>query len=109
MTTQRFASFFLLSTLFACGGHPAEHGHSHGGGDGHGDGDHGGHGGHGDGEGESIAVTRWTESHELFVELDAPVAGKPFAYHAHVTRLVDNHAADSGTLQGNRILTGPAR
>ncbi|MFT4975686.1 MAG: cobalt-zinc-cadmium efflux system membrane fusion protein [Myxococcota bacterium] len=53
--------------------------------------------GHGD-EGESIAVTRWTDSHELFVELDAPVATEPFSYHAHVTRMADNHAADSGTL-----------
>jgi RND family efflux transporter MFP subunit len=43
-------------------------------------------------------VTRWTDTHELFVELDAPVAGTPFAYHAHVTRLADNHAATSGAL-----------
>jgi len=46
----------------------------------------------------SLAVTRWTDTHELFVELDAPVAAQPFAYHAHVTRMADNHAASAGTL-----------
>lgn len=64
--------------------------------------DHGGHGGHGghDDHGEetpTIAVTRWTDTHELFVEFDVPAAGEPFSYHAHVTRLADNHAASSGT------------
>ncbi len=63
--------------------------HAHGGGDDHAD--------HAE-EGESIAITRWTATHELFVELDAPVQGRAFAYHAHVTRMADNHAADSGTL-----------
>jgi len=85
---------FVLMAL-ACSGPASDHGHEHGG---HGH-DHGG-GGHGseEEEGESIAVTRWTATHELFVELDAPVAGSAFAYHAHVTRLADNHAATSGTL-----------
>ena len=32
------------------------------------------------------------------MELDAPVTGQAFAYHAHVTRLADNHAATSGAL-----------
>jgi cobalt-zinc-cadmium efflux system membrane fusion protein len=81
---------FTLLVLFACGSTPdAGHGHAHGAG-----GDHAPH----EDEGESVAVTRWTESHELFVEFDAPAAGQPFSYHAHVTRLEDNHAADSGTL-----------
>jgi RND family efflux transporter MFP subunit len=89
--------------LLALGCPLGEHGHGHGGGHGdehgggHGD-EHGGghgHGGGGDGHG---AVTRWTAGYELFVELDAPVASKPFAYHAHVTRLRDNHAATSGQL-----------
>jgi membrane fusion protein, heavy metal efflux system len=80
----------LLSLLLACGEAPdAGHGHAHGPG--------GAHAPHGD-EGESVAVTRWTATHELFVEFDAPAAGQPFSYHAHVTRLEDNHAADSGTL-----------
>jgi RND family efflux transporter MFP subunit len=77
----------------ACSGQHAEHGHDHGGG--HADAEHGDHGGD---EGESIAITRWTTSHELFVEFDAPVAGQAFSYHAHVTRLADNHAATSGAL-----------
>jgi len=47
---------------------------------------------------EAIAVSRWTDGHELFVELDAPVAGGRFNYAAHVTRLVDNHAASAGAL-----------
>ncbi len=80
----------LLSLLMACGQAPdAGHGHAHGEG--------GAHAPHEE-EGESIAVTRWTSSHELFIEFDAPVAGQPFSYHAHVTRLEDNHAADSGTM-----------
>ncbi len=85
------SSVLILAILGACGQPEDDHGHSHGGQGGHDD-----HGG--EEEGESIAVTRWTDSHELFVELDAPVAGQPFAYHAHVTRMADNHAANSGRL-----------
>ncbi|MFT5679693.1 MAG: cobalt-zinc-cadmium efflux system membrane fusion protein [Myxococcota bacterium] len=81
------SSVLILAILGACGQPADDHGHAHGGG-----------GGHGEEAGESIAVTRWTGSHELFVELDAPVAAQSFAYHAHVTRMADNHAADSGTL-----------
>ncbi|MCO4769694.1 MAG: efflux RND transporter periplasmic adaptor subunit [Deltaproteobacteria bacterium] len=83
-----------LFLLAGCAPGPAPHGHSHGGADHHGGGaDH-----HAEDEGESIAITRWTDSHELFVELDAPVVGTAFAYHAHVTRLADNHAATEGSL-----------
>lgn len=71
----------LFAVLLACGGASTEQGHA----------DHGA-------ADESVAVTRWTDSHELFVELDAPVAGHALAYHAHVTRLTDNHAATSGAL-----------
>lgn len=105
MTPRPFPLLLLSVALSACGDTPAEHGHSHGGGHEH---DGGDHADHGDQEGESIqtgtiqtgtiAVTRWTDTHELFVELDAPVAGQAFAYHAHVTRLADNHAATSGGL-----------
>ncbi len=76
-----------------CGSEPG-HGHSHGGGH-----DHGGGQDHGEEDGISIARTRFTDTHEMFVELDAPVAGQPYAYHAHVTRLDDNHAATEGTLE----------
>lgn len=99
--SRPFASLALLGSLLtlACGA-PGGGGHDHGpGGHDHG-GDHGHGGGHDDHEeeGVSLAITRWTETHELFVELDAPVAGAPFAYHAHVTRMADNHAATEGTL-----------
>ncbi len=90
------APIWLGLGLWACGPEPAGHGHSHGAG-GHSHGGGGGHA-HADDAGASVAVTRWTDSHELFVELDAPVAGAAFGYHAHVTRLADNHAASSGQL-----------
>ncbi|MCK6507757.1 efflux RND transporter periplasmic adaptor subunit [Myxococcota bacterium] len=94
------APIHLLGLLLATAcGHGAEdhgagdHGHTHGPGGGHLVADD-----HGEEEGPTLAITRWTNGHELFVELDVPVAGRAFAYHAHVTRLVDNHAATSGTL-----------
>ncbi|TNE90586.1 MAG: efflux RND transporter periplasmic adaptor subunit [Deltaproteobacteria bacterium] len=82
--------YVLLLALMGCGSpEPAGHGHSHGPG-----GDHAPHGE--EEEGESIATTRWTDGYELFIEYDAPVAGQRFKYHAHVTRMADNHAANSG-------------
>jgi len=72
--------------LLGCAPEPAGHGHSHGGDHAHAE------------DSDSITLTRWTDAYELFVELDAPQAGHPVAYHAHVTRLQDNHAATSGTL-----------
>jgi cobalt-zinc-cadmium efflux system membrane fusion protein len=57
-----------------------EHGHGHG-------------GEHEEAEeAPPLAITRWTERHELFVEFPQPIAGKPVPYHAHVTRL-DGFAA----------------
>ncbi len=85
----RLLPLFALS--LGCGHGTVDHGHDHGPAGEHAD-DHEAE------EGESVAITRWTASHELFVELDAPVAGQAFSYHAHVTRLADNHAATSGTL-----------
>jgi len=92
------ALLLFLLLLIGCtapspAGHSHDGGHSHGGEDSHGEGGHD----HGD-EGVSVAITRWSAEHELFIELDAPVAGKAFGYHAHVTRMADNHAADSGAL-----------
>lgn len=61
---------------------------------------HGPHGEHVEaGEPEPFAVTRWTQTHELFVEFEPPVIGKPVKYHAHVTRLADNHAATEGVFE----------
>lgn len=89
MTQNRL--LWLLLAVAACDPAPPEHGHDHG--------DNADHAEDGAAEAPTIAVTRWTATHELFVELDAPVAGQAFAYHAHVTRLADNHAADAGTLR----------
>lgn len=47
-------------------------------------------------EAASLAITRWTDRYELFVELPAPVAGKPVPYHAHVTQLSDFRAVTAG-------------
>ncbi len=89
----------LMLALLALGCHHHEegggHGHSHGA---HGHGEHGHDDHHGD-EGPSIAVTRWTKTHELFVELGVPEAGKPVKYAAHVTRIADNHAVKAGALE----------
>jgi RND family efflux transporter MFP subunit len=73
--------------------HEHEHGDAHGHDHGH---DHGG--GHEDeAELPTVAITKWTDRYELFVELPWPLAGKPVPYHAHVTRLDDFHAVTEGT------------
>jgi cobalt-zinc-cadmium efflux system membrane fusion protein len=83
-----------LVLVGGCGGH----GHDHGGHD-HGH-DHGGHE-HAEAaeEVEPIAITRWTDNYELFVELPPPAPGKPVPYHAHVTRLSDFRAVTEGTFR----------
>jgi hypothetical protein len=48
-------------------------------------------------EGPSLAITRWTDRYELFVELPAPTSNKPVPYHAHVTRLSDFAPATEGS------------
>lgn len=93
----RISTLIFLAVLASACPAPTpggDHGHDHGGG---GHGEHGEHGEH-EQAGETLAITRWTTTHELFVEIDAPIAGASFAYHAHVTRLNDNHPATSGTL-----------
>jgi cobalt-zinc-cadmium efflux system membrane fusion protein len=47
----------------------------------------------------SLAITRWSDRHELFVELTAPRPGKPVSYHAHVTRLDGFVAVTEGTFK----------
>ncbi|WP_437870172.1 efflux RND transporter periplasmic adaptor subunit [Sorangium sp. So ce363] len=75
----------------AIGCHRGEHGHSHD--------DHGHSHGHGveESEPEPLAITKWTDLHELFVEFPPPVPGKPVPYHAHVTRLDGFQAVTEGT------------
>ena len=56
------------------------------------------HGGAED-EPETLAITKWTERYELFVELPPPLPGKPVPYHAHVTRLEGFQAVTEGTFR----------
>ncbi len=76
----------------ACKRDPAgagDHGHDHGAGE---------HGAEGKAEEpEPLAITRWTDRHELFVEFPPPRPGKPVPYHAHVTRLDGFQAVTEGT------------
>ena len=76
-----------------------DHGHGH---DDHGHGDHGhgghGHDDHGHGHGASETVTLWGESTQLFVEFPALVQDEQSAFAAHLTRLSDHLAVDSGTV-----------
>lgn len=59
--------------------------------------DHGDHG-HAaqEAEAEPIAITRWTDRSELFVEFPPPKSNEKLAYHAHVTRLSDFQAVSEG-------------
>jgi membrane fusion protein, heavy metal efflux system len=61
--------------------------------------DHGHAAGHDHGEAEElepIAITRWTDRHELFVEFPPPAPVKPVAFQAHVTRLEGFQAITQG-------------
>jgi RND family efflux transporter MFP subunit len=84
-----------IATLLLAGGcqRPDPGGHSHGG---H---SHGSGAAHAHGEDhaeDTTSFTLFTDTHELFVELDLPVAGQVGSHHAHVTRLEDNAAATGG-------------
>jgi RND family efflux transporter MFP subunit len=76
-----------FSTLAACA---KQQEHSH---------DHGAEGDAPQVEVPSLAITRWTDRYELFVELPAPASGQPVPYHAHVTRLADFAAVTEGTFK----------
>jgi RND family efflux transporter MFP subunit len=82
----------LLAGVPACSraGQPQEHGHDHG---------HSGEAAHPEEEAPSLAITKWTDRYELFVELPSPAPGKPVPYHAHVTRLSDFLAVTEGTFK----------
>ncbi|MEQ9324119.1 MAG: hypothetical protein RIF41_33455, partial [Polyangiaceae bacterium] len=87
----RCKAALVATALLALGCRGSSHGHDHG--------DHGDHGGdHREDEGpEPIAITRWADGHELFVELDPPQPGKPVGYHAHITHLDGFQPATKGT------------
>jgi cobalt-zinc-cadmium efflux system membrane fusion protein len=95
---KRIVLAAALAQGMACGRHdlPGGHGHDHG--DDHGGHDHGAHA-ESEEDVEPIAITRWTDSYELFVELPPPKPGKPVPYHAHVTRLSDFGAVTEGTFR----------
>ena len=69
------------------GGHSHDHGHDHG--------DHS-HGAAEGKEAEPLAITKWTDRYELFVEFPPPKPNTKLAYHAHVTRLSDFKAVTEG-------------
>lgn len=89
--------------------HPHDEQGDHAHGDEHGHGEHGheeahpaGHDDHGHGHGEhdgaSEVVTLWGERTQLFVEFPALVVGEESPFAAHLTRLSDHFAVDSGTV-----------
>ncbi|HEY6562584.1 MAG TPA: hypothetical protein VI072_35195 [Polyangiaceae bacterium] len=79
----------LLMTVACQRSGSTPHGHDHGNDHGH---DHGAS----EEEVEPIAITRWTDDYELFVEFPPPQPKKPVRYHAHVTRLRDFAAVKTG-------------
>ncbi len=86
-----FFAFVLAVHVAACSRAPdAAHDHGH---------DHAHGGGHEAEEPEPLAITRWTDHHELFVEFPPPVAKKPVPYHVHVTRLEGFQAVTAGTFR----------
>lgn len=90
MNGARFIGVLGLLLLVGCHHHDHEDGHDH-------DHDHDDHH-NGEEEGpEPLAITRWTEGHELFVELDPPRPGQPVGYHAHITHLEGFKPATQGT------------
>jgi membrane fusion protein, heavy metal efflux system len=92
---NEYCRLVVASSVVALTCLPACHRHDHGHGQGH---DHGSAAAAED-EGPSLAITRWTDAYELFVELAAPRPGKPVAYHAHVTRLDGFVAVTEGTFK----------
>lgn len=50
-------------------------------------------------EPDPIAITRWTDRYELFLELTPPRPGKPVEYHGHVTRLEGWKPVTEGTFR----------
>lgn len=78
----------LMPLMLSHGCHRHDSGHGH---------DHGAH--PEAEEAPALAVTKWTDRYELFVEFLAPAPGKPVPYHAHVTRLSDFGAVTEGVFK----------
>ncbi len=72
------------------------------GGSAHGSEGHGGHeeGDHGHGHGAgNLAFTLFSQTHELFGEIEPLTAGQPSQYTLHVSRLADNNPTTQGQLE----------
>ena len=82
------ACLVVIVCVVACHRHdtPDSHDHGHAAGDDHGEAH----------EPEPLAVTRWTDRYELFVEFPSPEPAKSIAFHAHVTRLEGFQAVTQG-------------
>jgi cobalt-zinc-cadmium efflux system membrane fusion protein len=93
MKALRLRWLCLTIVALACHRHDEKAGHVH---DDHGH-DHGDNG-HAAGEekAEPLAITRWTDRSELFVEFLPPKPNTKLVYHAHVTRLSDFQAVTEG-------------
>lgn len=103
-TQSKTALLGLILALAGCDGlgdhdHEDEHGHGHSHGAKEEPDDH-------DDEAEPLALTLWSKTHELFVEFDAPRAGKESKYHAHVSRIADNKPATSGAFSVRFLQSG---
>ena len=85
------------------GGH-SHGGHSHGGHD-HGGHDHGSDAGHEE-EAPRVALTRWTDELELFVEFEPLTVGKLSRFAAHFTRLNDYKPLTEGIVIVSLIQDG---
>ncbi len=84
-------ALFLIAFGGGCGRAPdAAHEHGH---------DHAHGAGHEAEEPEPLAITRWTEHYELFVEFPPPISAKPVPYHAHVTQLDGFKAVTAGVFR----------
>jgi membrane fusion protein, heavy metal efflux system len=100
MTRSWTIGFFLVALASGCSRTPEAHDHDHG----H---EHGAS--HEAEEPAPLAITRWTDDYELFVEFPAPIAGKPIPYHAHVTKLDGFEAVKVGKFYVNfKSTTGVA-
>ncbi len=92
----------VAASVVACHSHEhrdGEHGHAHGPVEEAHDDHH-----HGSG---NLAVTLFSETHELFVEIEPLMAGEPSQYTAHVSRLSDGRPATTGRLDVAFMRPGP--
>ncbi|HEY8944142.1 MAG TPA: efflux RND transporter periplasmic adaptor subunit [Polyangiaceae bacterium] len=108
MTAIRRFRAALAALSVAChrpesGGHGHDHGHHPGP-------DHGEHAAQ-EGGAAPLAITKWTDRYELFVEFPPPKPHTRIVYHAHVTRLADFKGVAAGKFtvrfkRGEHVVAG---